>query len=670
MPTSYLYPSPHNKKIMWGLLALIILIGIVLRLPYWRIIPSPGDELFQAVYSLRIANGVDYPLIGNDSYAGPIYFYFLAALIKLGLDGPLMGRVIAMITGVLTIPLTYLWVDALGKNKWAALISAFLVAINPYLIVVNSHMGGTTYFLPILAVLFLWCLAQTINRDNRSWLVAAAVAAGLLIQVNPVGALIALGGGLWAAYRTRKLPKLGKLWPLWPILWGVGVILVYSPVLIYNFGSGLDSVAVVQERSYLWESDPGVQTTLNNIRRLTLQLIRQQSGVLHGQEDFTTVLGIPLLYFLLSVWGFVFTTRRVSALPLLVTLPVLLLFPYFSSHYGFNVIARFTTMLIPVITAVIAFLFCHWLGKLSQQETRKRTGYTGGLMILSLALIIDPLILLKEYYDTSLAAGLNGKILLDITEEIVAQNQGEPVYLSTIEEIGSIEGGFTYLPHAAFVFADIHHEYLPPQQIIGRLYAQPGAASFLISHNDAAAIQQVAPLIADSSAANQAAMTQNYGFYTLDTSVSLTKPEFVLTEADLPPHLTPQATLSEHLALLGCTETAVIPATNQLQLSCYWQAVVPMPENTFVTFAHLIDNNSQALVTQDDHILGQERYPLNAWQTDEIIQETYHIPLTDLPKTDNYSLMLGVYTWPELTRLDIPDSADNVIELPAIQLHE
>ncbi len=670
MTATYLLPSTHNKKIIWGLLALIIVIGIILRLPYWRIIPSPGDELFQAVYSLRISDGIDYPLIGNDSYAGPAYFYFLAALIKLGLDGPLMGRVIAMITGVLTIPLTYLWVDALGKNKWAALIAAFLVAINPYLIVVNSHMGGTTYFLPILTVLFLWCLTQSINRDHWGWLLASAAAAGLLIQVNPVGALIVLGGGVWAAYHTRKLPKLGKYWPLWPFLLGVGVVMVYSPVLIYNFGSGLDSVAVVQERSYLWESDPSLQTTLNNIRRLTLQLIRQQSGVLQGQEDFATILGIPLLYFLLSVWGFVFTTRRVSALPLLVTLPLLLIFPYFSSHYGFDVIARFTTMLIPVITAVIAFLFCHWLLKLSQQEAKKRRWYTVGLIALSLALIIDPLILLKEYYDTSLATGMNGKILLDITEEIVAQNQGEPVYLSTIEEVGIIEGGFTQLPHAAFVFTNIHHEYLPPQQIIGRLYSQPGPASFLISHNDAAAIQQVAPLIPDPSAANQAAMTQNYGFYHLDTSIPLTKPDFVLSEADLPTNLTPQAALSESLNLLGCTETAVISATDQLRLSCYWQAVAPLPENTFVTFAHLMDNDSQTLMAQDDHILGQERYPLNAWQADEIIQETYHIPITDLPQTGNFSLMLGVYTWPELTRLDIPDSANNIIELPAIQLSE
>lgn len=653
------------------MLSLIIAIGILLRLPYWRIIPSPGDELFQAIYSLRIANGIDYPLIGNDSYAGPIYFYFLAALIKLGLDGPLMGRIIAMITGVLTIPLTYLWVDALGKNKWAALIAAFLVAINPYLIVVNSHMGGTTYFLPVLAVLFLWCLTVAVKQDRRGWLMTSAVAAGLLIQVNPVGALIVLGSGLWATYHMRQLPKLGKYWPLWPFLLGIGVILIYSPVLIYNFGTGLESVAVVQERSYLWETDPSLQTTLNNMRRLTLQLIRQQSGVLQGQEDFATILGIPLLYFLLSVWGFVFTTRRVSALPSLVTLPLLLIFPYFSSHYGFDVIARFTTMIIPAITAVIAFLIARWLLKLSQQESPKRTWYTVGLAAISLALIIDPLISLKQYYDYSLQTNLNGKILLDITEEIVAQNKGEPVYLSTIDEIGIIEGGFTQLPHAYFVFADIYHEYLPPQQIIGRLYEQSGAATFLISHNDAEIINQVAPLIPiEESEANQAAMAQNYGFYTLDTSTTLVKPDFVLPEQNLPANLIPQVTLAESLQLHGCTDPTIDDSQNSLQLSCYWQAIAPLPDNTFVTFAHLMDNETQTLAAQDDHILGQERYPLNAWQVNEIIKETYHISIGDISDNNIYSLMLGVYTWPELVRLNMPDSANNVVELAPIQLNK
>ncbi|MBU0702406.1 MAG: hypothetical protein KKC18_00875, partial [Chloroflexi bacterium] len=60
------------------LVILVTLLALIIRLPYWQTIPPAGDEVNQAIYALQIAQGQGYPLVGNDAYAGPFYFYLLA----------------------------------------------------------------------------------------------------------------------------------------------------------------------------------------------------------------------------------------------------------------------------------------------------------------------------------------------------------------------------------------------------------------------------------------------------------------------------------------------------------------------------------------------------------------------------------------------------------------
>ena len=71
------------------LLLLMTLLALAVRLPYWRTIPAAGDEVGQAVYAMRIVHGQGFPLVGNDAYAGPFFFYLLAFLFRLGVADPL-----------------------------------------------------------------------------------------------------------------------------------------------------------------------------------------------------------------------------------------------------------------------------------------------------------------------------------------------------------------------------------------------------------------------------------------------------------------------------------------------------------------------------------------------------------------------------------------------------
>ncbi len=220
------------------------------------------------------------------------------------------------------------------------------------------------------------------------------------------------------------------------------------------------------------------------------------------------------------------------------------------------------------------------------------------------------------------------------------------------------------MPHAAFLLGDVYHEFLSPEEIIGRLYENPGPAFFLLSDRDAAIVGTVVPLEWIPVPANEEARLRGYGLYRFTGEQPPAKPDFVLGVA--PSGLGPTVLFSESVRLLGCDAPSPVAPGETLMLGCYWQAVEEIPPNRYIGFAHLVAVDSGQLVTQDDHILGQERYPLNAWQPDEIIRETYVLPIPVDAAPGEYRVALGIYTWPDLNRLAVPGNADNVAVLEPI----
>jgi 4-amino-4-deoxy-L-arabinose transferase-like glycosyltransferase len=652
--------APRNSAAM-GLL-LITLAAFLIRLPYWDVIPASFDEVNQTVYAFLIAQGRSLPLVGNDAYAGPFYFYLLAGLLRLGITDPMIGRAVVLAAGTLTAPATYGWVYALSQNKVAGLVAALLVASNPDLILVNSHIGGTTFLLPFLTTLFLLALTLAVRRDSYFWLAATGITAGLALQSNPVAILVIAGGLLWLLWQSYGQQALGRWWPCWPACTGLLILLVYSPVIVYNLTTDFRSVDVLQERSYLWQSEPTVGTTLNNLRRLSLQTTRQVSGVLGGEETFSTLIGMPLLYLCLMIAGMVYGVPRLSLLPLFAILPFLLLFPLASSHYGFLSIGRFTTLLIPVWMALIGFLLAALAAKARESHEKWRLALTALTASFILLLFIYPATSLFQYYRSMSEAPVSEAALLEISRHLVAQSQDEPVYISTIEELSYL-AGIPYVPHAAFILGDVYHEFLPAQQIIGRLYERPGPAYFLLSDRDAGVLQEIAPLERVAMAANEEARARHYGLYKLEASAILAKPDFVTEPSALPANLTPPMRLGEGIQLEGCDLEQLELAANRMLLDCYWQAIEPMPAGIYVGFAHLVHLESATLLAQDDHILGQERYPVNAWQPGEIIRDRYVLDVPENLAAGEYELVLGIYIWPEQVRLHVPGSAHDVVIL-------
>ena len=663
-------------------LAVITLLGLLLRLPYWDIIPAADDEVGQSVYALQILDG-RYPLVANDAYNGPFYVYLLALLFKLGVNDPLIGRWIVLIAGVLLIPISYGFVLALGATRYtedrgfnrtiiAGLITAVLVAVNPYLILVNSHLGGFTYLLPFFVTWYLWWLATAVARDSVGWLIGAGIIGGLAIQSNPLGAIPVGMGLIWLLFAIRnsqlnyarnelRIAKLGHYWPVWPFIAGVIVLLVYSPVLYYNLTTDLQTLDVLQERSYLWEDNPTLTTTISNGRRLLYQLTRQLSGVLQGDETIRPLIGLPLVYLGLAIAGIVHMVRRVSWLPLLVVTPFLLIFPYASSHYGYGRIGRFTTMLLPPLLAGIGFLLVDWGAKIRRSRWQMAVGG-----VLTLLLIGYPLLMMRDYVATVQADLRDGRSILTATHWIVDHHQpDERVYLSERRKLDHVPS-VLYVPSAYFIFNGIHHEFLPTEQILGRLYAYPQPTTLILADEDLPAIEQIAQLIPIDTGA----MTSDlgYGVYQVATAVALNKPDFVTDASAIPPDLAEGGLIGDGAELLGCQSPPSATAGETITVTCFWQAIAPMPDGNYMGFVHLFDPATGTLLAQDDHILGRERYPLNAWQAGEVVVDVYTLQIpneTAVSPTavNTYDLWVGIYTWPDLIRLDVPNSDEDVVRL-------
>jgi hypothetical protein len=653
------------------LLLLITLLAVALRLPYWQTIPAAGDEVAQGTYAIQIARGEKLPLVANDQYDGPFFVYLLAVLFRLGIKEPLLGRVVILTTGSLIAPLTYLLVRRLKGSPLAGLIAAALVVTNPHLILMNSHIGGTTQLLPFFTTLFLWLVASAVETDQVGWLIAAAIAGGLALQANLAAVLLVAGVYLWLALRLRPSTRLGRRWPLWPLAMGLVMAAVYSPVIVFNLLTiRLGTVATLRQRTYLWQANPTLATFAVNLWRLAAQLTRQMSGVLVGDETWRTILGLPLLYAAWAVSGLVVITRRLSRLPLASFPLFVILVPYFSSHFGMFDPVRFTTPFTPVLAGGMGCVTVWALERLQKLAPARRRWLTAGLLVAVALLAAFPTLPLFQYYAYINDNHLSGDPLLELSRQMVAANRGEPVYISPSAAF-LYTAGIPYVPELHLIMAGIQHALLPPDQIIGRLFALPGPATLLLDDEDAAAIQRTAALIPWPGAANQAAHRQGFGLYTLDLSTPLVKPDFVLTgaqRANLRPLVTVNLAVGDGLRLIGYDVPDHLAPGQTLNLAFYWQRTGPMPDATYMGYAHLFDAQTMQLLAQDDHLLGHDQYPVNAWQPDEVVVDRFALSLPAGSAAASVRVQAGAYTWPDTVRLTVAGNPDNQIELRSVSV--
>ncbi|MFQ5436001.1 MAG: hypothetical protein ACE5FD_14095, partial [Anaerolineae bacterium] len=121
------------------------------------------------------------------------------------------------------------------------------------------------------------------------------------------------------------------------------------------------------------------------------------------------------------------------------------------------------------------------------------------------------------------------------------------------------------------------------------------------------------------------------------------------------------AVLNNEIRLTGYRVSPLAARPGEtLLLSLTWEGMAEMAR-PYTVFVHLINSAGQ-LVAQTDGQPGGNARPTNTWAVGEAIADNYAIQLpTDLPPGD-YELRVGMYTWPELTRLPVTGAALPVVD--------
>jgi len=644
--------------------AILSVLAALVRAPYLALIPRFEDETLQTIYALSIGPGEPLPLAGADAYSGPLFTYLLAAGLRVFGSAPMTPRVVVMVLGALTVGMTYWLARAVGlKWPWAAL-AGLLLATNPHHIVVNSHHAASTVILPLFSTAFLAALALAARRKSGRWLVVAGALLGLAGQANPVIALVLPGAIVWFLTQREQNATIG-LRTRWPYLAVAVCLAAYAPVIVYNIQNELLSVHIGTGQVYVWQPHLSPPVFVQNLGRLMLQLGRQMSGVLEGDESLKSLAGMPLLFGAWALVGLIYAARRGMSLLAFAVGSQVLIMPWVTNYYGMIIPTRFTSPLTPLM-AVAMGAFAAGLWTLASEPLRDRTMRRLAVVLLA-ALSLWPLTSLLRYYEDSVARGETNAPDLAFVDELLRQWRGEKILLS--ESLGRFNST-EYL----LAVHRVPYSLMPLGRIMERLATgqEIGPVILVLDKDDLTPARAQADLIAWDSPAMRAVYKMGYGAYTIADARQVHKPTFVFTDTTLGPTLhAVQANLANQLGVIGYEIKPERPKPGEeLIVNVHWLALSAMPE-VYTGFLHLVGPDGQ-LITQDDHELGRGFYRTLYWRPGEVVREKYTLALPKEISSGEYALRAGVYDFPALERLAVLSSnipaQDNVVTLGTVHV--
>jgi 4-amino-4-deoxy-L-arabinose transferase-like glycosyltransferase len=197
-------------------LALILLTAGVLRLGWVGVHSFGYDEARISLSALQMARGGQFARVGMPSSTGvpnPPGFVWLMALPFALSPDPLVASLFIGALGVLTtLGVWYLARHAWGP--WSALAAGLLMASSPFAVFYSRSIWSQDLMAP-LAVLGAWLAVAGVRRASGPLLAAHLFIAGFAWQVHYSG-IVLLPASVWLVLRYR-------LWRRWPwLLAGIG----------------------------------------------------------------------------------------------------------------------------------------------------------------------------------------------------------------------------------------------------------------------------------------------------------------------------------------------------------------------------------------------------------------------------------------------------------------
>ncbi|MCC6625965.1 MAG: glycosyltransferase family 39 protein [Chloroflexi bacterium] len=350
-------PDP-SRRMAWLPLLLLVLITLgaaAVRLRLLMDVPSFTDETDEVLLGLAIARGERLPLVNDDAYIGALFNYLVAGLALVGGPSAVAPRVLVLIAGVATVPLTYV----LGREiagRWAGLLAAGLLATSGLHIVVNSRVAWSHALTPLFTTAALVGLLMALHRRSGWLLVLTGLACGLAVQTHPsaVALLPAVAG-------ATLLHRQGRAWlrSPWPYLATLAAIAGCWNLLLYNLvlNPG-EALRQADWYDYAYRPKASLGEYLAALPQYSVDLIRAHGSVYGTRTTLTAYLVNPAFLVtgaLLAAGLALAVARRQWLLPL-TFLSAAALLPFFGRQFGFlpGDVARYLSYLLPAGYALMA----------------------------------------------------------------------------------------------------------------------------------------------------------------------------------------------------------------------------------------------------------------------------------------------------------------------------
>ena len=185
------------------LLGALVLVALALRLPsfsgaLW------GDELATnfVVHGFGVA---DFGwLLTHGKEATPPLFFVLAWLTK-GLGGPEGLRLVSLLAGLASIPMTYLvGLETVGRRAGA--VGAALVALSPFQIFYSTEARAYE-LLMLTCLLATYALLRAIATRRTAWWVGYGVSVAVAMYTHYVAVFILIGLFIWAFWAHPEVRR-------------------------------------------------------------------------------------------------------------------------------------------------------------------------------------------------------------------------------------------------------------------------------------------------------------------------------------------------------------------------------------------------------------------------------------------------------------------------------
>ncbi len=114
-----------------------------------------------------------------------------------------------------------------------------------------------------------------------------------------------------------------------------------------------------------------------------------------------------------------------------------------------------------------------------------------------------------------------------------------------------------------------------------------------------------------------------------------------------------------------------------LRLQLYWEALEPLAED-YVVFVHMLEereDGSARLVAQQDNPPVRGTQPTSTWQPGVTVVDPYDLSIPRDTPPGEFALLVGLYRWPDLSRLPVYDDAgvpqrDDLIVLTTVHIEQ